>query len=235
MMRDQTKKRDHSRLLLVEGATEQRFIPELVERAIGGVFSWKTGEEVCVYIHIMDGLDRTLGKLKGTVGAELRATNREALGLILDADNSVETRWRMVRKRMLDDVEQLDAKEIPETPPAQGFIANVDLGAPKGPQRLGVWIMPDNQRSGMLETFARDLIGHTTLHEHAEKACKDAKEKHGAQFKDVHKEKAIVHTWLAWQDPPDRQLHQAIRPPMLNPGDPAAQAFVAWFRKLYQV
>lgn len=234
-MRDQTKKRDHSRLLLVEGATEQRFIPELIERGIGEGFSWKTGEEVCVYIHVMDGLDGKLGKLKGTVGAELRATNREALGLLLDADDSVEKRWRQVRARVLADVEQLDAKTIPETPPAQGFIADVDLGAPKGPQRLGVWIMPDNQRSGMLETLARDLIGHTALHDYAEKACKDAKKNHGAAFKKVHEEKAIVHTWLAWQDPPDRQLHQAIQPLMVDPSAPAAQAFITWFRALFRV
>ena len=94
--------------------------------------------------------------------------------------------------------------------------------------------MPDNQRSGMLESLARDLIGHTTLHDYAKKVCEDAKN-HGAKFKEVHEEKAIVHTWLAWQDPPDRQLHQAILPQMLNPDAPAAQAFVAWFRALFRV
>lgn len=233
-MKDQAKKRDHPRLLLVEGATEQRFIPELIERGIGEGFSWKTGEEVRVYIHVMDGLDRKLGKLKGTVGAELRATNREALGLILDADDSVEKRWRKVRERVLDDVEQLDPNDIPEAPPANGFIADVDLGAPKGPQRLGVWIMPDNQRSGMLETLARDLIGDSALHGHAQQACEEAK-RHGARFKKVHEEKAIVHTWLAWQDPPDCQLHQAIQQQMLDPALPAGRMFIDWFRKLFGV
>jgi len=61
-----------------------------------------------------------------------------------------------------------------------------------------------------------------------------AREK-GAKFKENHWDKANIYSWLAWQDPPERQLHQAVMQRILNPGDPKAQLFVNWFKALYDL
>ncbi len=53
--------------------------------------------------------------------------------------------------------------------------------------------------------------------------------------RDAHQHKADIHTWLAWQNPPGRQLHQAVMERILDPKHPKAQIFVNWFRDLYDL
>lgn len=88
----------------------------------------------------------------------------------------------------------------------------------------------------MLETFLGYLLPTDTfdLWELSEKTVDLAKEK-GAPFKETHREKAKIYNWLAWQEPPGRQLHQAIKERILDPQHPEAQRFVNWFRQLYQL
>jgi hypothetical protein len=57
----------------------------------------------------------------------------------------------------------------------------------------------------------------------------------GASFIDNHLDKAFIYTWLAWQNPPGRQIHQAVMEKIFNPQHPKAQMFVTWFRDLYDL
>jgi hypothetical protein len=101
--------------------------------------------------------------------------------------------------------------------------------------RVGVWLMPDNVRAGMLETLLLALrAGDRALHDHARDATAQARAL-GAPFRDAHREKAELHAWLAWQDPPGRQLHDAVRARELPPAPPVTEAFIAWFRKLFEL
>lgn len=95
--------------------------------------------------------------------------------------------------------------------------------------------MPDNIRTGMLETFVLALrVGDPVLHDHARDATSQARVL-GAPFRDTHREKAELHTWLAWQDPPGRQLHDAVRARKLPPAPPVTGPFVAWFRQIFEI
>jgi hypothetical protein len=95
--------------------------------------------------------------------------------------------------------------------------------------------MPDNVRAGMLETLLLALrTGDAVLHDHARDATHQARVL-GAPFRDVHREKAELHAWLAWQDPPGRQLHDAVRARILPPAPPVTDAFISWFRRLFEV
>ena len=96
--------------------------------------------------------------------------------------------------------------------------------------------MPDNKLPGMLETFLGYLLptDNSLLWEFAESTINSAKAI-GAPFTEYHREKARIYSWLAWQKPPGRQLHQAIKERILDPQHPEAQMFVNWFRKLYQL
>ncbi len=97
-------------------------------------------------------------------------------------------------------------------------------------------MMPDNQDRGMLETFLKFLLPNEDegLWQLTEQACQQAIE-NGAPFKGYHTDKAKIHTWLAWQNPPGRQLHNAIMEQILNPTSPEAAPFVKWFTDLFEV
>ena len=89
----------------------------------------------------------------------------------------------------------------------------------------------------MLETFLALFIGDTTsgLWDFVKTHCKEAKAQQNAPYHAVHQDKALIHAWLALQEPPGQQLHSAIIQNILKPDSPQAEPFVKWFRKLYNV
>lgn len=229
-----TEARNHPRLLLVEGDDDKRFVPELVELGIGDGFHWERDGGHVVFIEPQGGVEPLLAP--GTIAAHLSASGREALGVIIDADGPPTMRWNAVRSVLLAELAWLgiDASRVPDIIPPDGFILDVDEGAPGGSRRLGVWIMPDNHQPGMLETLALSLVAEGQLLDLAKRSSSEAT-RLGAPYKPTHLDKAIIHTWLAWQDPPGRQLHDAIKQRMLDPRLPLGQAFIDWFRKLFRV
>lgn len=96
--------------------------------------------------------------------------------------------------------------------------------------------MPDNATRGMMETFllALRVDEQAALRKHAESAV-DLASAHGAAFTPLQRDKALIHTWLAWCDPPGRQLHDAVKQAMLDPTRPYAEPFLAWFKALYEI
>ena len=211
----------YSRKFLVEGNTDMRVVPHLMEA--NGV-EWKRCDEP-VHIKPYAGVEELLKP--GRVAAELQASGLEALGVMVDANGDASARWNQI-KTLCDD--QFD--DLPDRIPQNGLeVRHLETDV-----RFGVWIMPDNQFSGMLEDFLIRLIpeGSRGLYELAER-CADEAARSGAPFKDIHKAKAEIHTWLAWQDEPGRQLHQAVHYRVLDPKRPESQPFVHWFRHLFRV
>ncbi|MDJ0733891.1 MAG: hypothetical protein QNJ47_07360 [Nostocaceae cyanobacterium] len=156
----------------------------------------------------------------------MKASGLTHLGLIVDADDNLSGRWESIKNAC--------SKIIPDFPqelPKTGLIHPTNTGI-----KFGVWIMPDNEMRGMLETFLAYMIPDEsdTLWQYAQEVVKSAKKK-GANFKDVHLDKANIYTWLAWQNSPGRQLHQAIKEQILNPQHPKAQTFFNWFKDLYDL
>jgi hypothetical protein len=72
------------------------------------------------------------------------------------------------------------------------------------------------------------------LWEYAQEVVREAKNK-GATFKESYIDKAEIYTWLAWQNEPGRQIHQAIKYNILNPNNPKVQGFINWFKELYDL
>ncbi|HST61263.1 MAG TPA: DUF3226 domain-containing protein, partial [Longimicrobium sp.] len=52
------------------------------------------------------------------------------------------------------------------------------------------------------------------------------------RFSPVHRSKALIHTWLAWQEQPGSPMGQAIGKRDLDAQAPQAQRFVAWLQRL---
>lgn len=209
----------HPKVLLVEGKQDRFVVPELIEA--NGV-DWGTRKHPVVFIRDYDGYQKLVDP--DVLSTELQASGLSALGIIIDADDNPIGRWESIRNASLRSI-----PDIPETLPENGLIHTTPSGI-----RFGVWIMPDNRMRGMLETFLTYLIPTSTevLWEFAQAVTSEAKSK-GAEFTNPHFDKANIYTWLAWQNPPGRQLHQAIMERILHPTHPNAQRFVTWFKTLY--
>lgn len=209
------------RKLIVEGDQDKRVIPQLIEA--NGITWGETRETSIVYIESY-GSDQFIDET--IISTELKASGRTALGLIIDADNDLSTRWTSIKNACSKSI-----TDLPEEIPESGLICQTAAGV-----KFGVWIMPDNKAQGMLETFLMYLIPNEneSIWQYAQEATKEAKNK-GAAFINAHHDKAYIYTWLAWQDPPGRQLHNAVMERILDPTHPKAQTFVSWFRQLYDL
>ena len=158
------------------------------------------------------------------IGTAVPVSNDRSVGFILDSDQNPRNRWRAVCDRLGE-----FGLELPEEIPNEGFVADVaDYQA-----RVGVWLMPDNQRAGALEHFLRDLVDdNDPLLPLAESSTDSAKES-GAKFPEVDHRKAVLHTWLAWQKDPGLPYGTAIKAQFFRVDSPAALAFVDWYRRVF--
>ncbi|TAF07740.1 MAG: hypothetical protein EAZ77_08800 [Nostocales cyanobacterium] len=210
---------DKSKRLIVEGEQDKRVIPYLMEA--NGI-PWKKGNEpVDIKPYGGDGFIDPY-----RISARLKETGLTHLGLMLDADDDASDRWQSIRNACLQSI-----PNIPEQIPETGLIINI-----KDEKKFGVWIMPDNQMKGMLETFLAYMIPgeNEPLWQYTHEVVVEAKVR-GAKFINSHIDKAYIYSWLAWQNPPGRQLHNAIEEKILDPQHPKAQVFINWFKTLYDL
>jgi hypothetical protein len=206
-------------LLLVEGKEDQYAIASLMSHHV----SWGSSpQEWPVRIKDLDGVENLLAD--GVVSAHAKQSGLENLGIMLDADLDCGPRWERLQKLCRE-----VAPECPASLPPSGMICEYAPG-----RRLGAWVMPDNRAVGMLETMLALLVPSAAvpLWEFATGTCGQARDL-GAPFHSVHVDKARLHTWLAWQDPPGQPLGRALLSRCLSPDAPAAGLFVQWFKTLY--
>lgn len=209
----------YPRVLLVEGKQDRFVIPEVIEA--NGI-NWGTSKNPVVFIREYDGYQKLVNP--DVISTELQASGLSALGIMVDADDNPVGRWQSIRNASLKSI-----PDLPEALPEEGLIHTTPTGI-----QFGIWMMPDNKMRGMLETFLTYMIptDSEVLWQFAQSATNEAQRK-GAVFTDTHFDKANIYTWLAWQDPPGRQLHQAVMERILHPNHPKAQRFVTWFKTLY--
>ncbi|MCI5166463.1 MAG: hypothetical protein D3903_10275 [Candidatus Electrothrix sp. GM3_4] len=208
----------HEKLLLVEGPDDKAVISALVKRY--GIECGDRNENQTVTIKTLEGL----GKLKEKVSVEFKDSSVKTIGIVLDADKNPDNRWQSIRNCLTERYQNL-----PKSLPQDGLIH-------PGDKKVGVWIMPNNQEAGMLETFLQFSLpdGNEKLWAFTEQCCKQAKEQ-GAPFRECHADKAKIHTWLAWQDPPGKQLYTAVTKRIFDSTSPQARIFMQWFQKLFEV
>ena len=127
----------------MEGETDKSVIPYLMEA--NGV-AWPDPPRSPVFIEPSGSVDELLQP--GVIEIELAASGLEALGVVVDANGDAAGRW--------DDVKTWCSSEfadLPEQIPAGGLEVVHSDGV-----RFGVWIMPDNRLTGMLEDFLVQLV-----------------------------------------------------------------------------
>lgn len=131
----------NERLLLVEGQADKRVLCEVFEKGTG--LKWEPKPKHYL-VDIQDCGD-DLSVLK-QMDVRWKESGRKFLGIVIDADTS--PRWSEVRRHAPAEIRE----KLPDTLPAEGLVFEANNG-----RRFGVWIMPDNQSPGMLETFLAEL------------------------------------------------------------------------------
>ena len=178
-------------------------------------------------------IETTGGKdvLLADVELGVRASSGRAVGFVLDADLSLQDRWRSISTHLLQ-----AGVAPPPAIPANGFVGE----SREYRARVGVWLMPDNreegeQGEGTLERFLETLVEDADpLFPYAQQATMEARAVHGAGYPDGDVRKAVLHAWLAWQQEPGLPYGTAIRAGYFRHDSPIAVHFVAWFRRMFE-
>ncbi len=207
-------------ILRVEGKDDRYVIEHLLSRH--GI-DWQIVE----IKYSNDGDEDSGGKnlLLDGMRTLVTTSTGKSVGFVLDANGVASNRWRAVRDRLGD-----LGLALPDKIPEGGFVGD----ALKVKTRVGVWLMPDNRRSGALEEFLGNLVDDKDgLLQHAESSTAEAL-RLGASFPDAKRRKAVLHAWLAWQRRPGLPYGLAITAHYFQHDSPAALSFVDWFRRVFE-
>jgi hypothetical protein len=168
-----------------------------------------------VHIKRFDGVDDIIARFT----TESKASDLESIAVVVDADDDVGSRWSKLSSLL----SRMGCGGVPKEISREGVVSHI----PDGP-KVGIWIMPDNRSTGMVEDFAIRLIPANDpvlpLVDKFLEGIPDAIR----PFSLKHKAKARIYTWLAVRKVPGRPLGQAISNKDLDYGSPDGAAFVKW-------
>jgi hypothetical protein len=87
----------------------------------------------------------------------------------------------------------------------------------------------------MLETFLQHLIPESQrkLLGYADTVTEKAKKDYAAPYKDCHKDKAVIHTFLSWMDEPGKPFGISFKDKSFDANSPAALEFIKWIKELF--
>ena len=196
----------HPRVLLVEGRDDERVVQSICE---------VHRESPSFQILIKEGIDPLLK----SISIELKVDDREAIGILADANDDINARWQSIRSRMPDRI------DLPERPISGGIIV-------ESQPRVGVWLMPDNASPGQLEDFVQRMIPtDDTIWPLAERYIDDIPTP-DRKFPPSKISRAKLYAWLAARQDP-RRMGEAIRTRDLATDGALCQQFVSWLRRLF--
>ena len=201
---------DGSHVLLVEGEDDKHVVRHLCNRSEK---DWK------FEIIPGDGWEN----LRGTIGAQIRASGRKVIGIIVDADDDVDARWCAVARRL----EQAGLVDVPSEPVPDGTI----IPSQKRIPRIGIWMMPDNELPGELEDFIARMIPRDDAIWPLSQKYIDCIPEAERKFKSKKKRRAQVHAWLATRAKP-RPMGTAITAQDLQM-EANSQKLIDWLQRLF--
>jgi len=209
------------KLLIVEGIDDKYVISRLLQRR---KINYQQFE-----IHDAGGIKPSLN----TFCIAIKSGNYENIGIVVDSDTDLLKRWQEIKNILTTE----GYKQIPQNPSSKGtIIVDTEEELPT----VGIWIMPNNQTTGMLEDFISFLVPTDDellpiAQNQINKIIKAGKNR----FSQAHKSKAIIHTWLAWQEMPGTQLGKAITYRFIKSqqyilDDGKASDFINWLQDLFK-
>lgn len=163
--------------------------------------------------------------LLSSIPVRLKESGVNTIGILIDADTDIMNRWESVRQQL----NKAGYTSVPTTISKEGYIHKEN-----GKVTIGVWLMPDNNTNGMLEDFIRFLIpDRDALLPIAESTLDSIESESLNNYSSIHKSKALIHTWLAWQEVPGTPMGLGITKRYLDPDVKECSAFVGWIKSLF--
>ena len=199
------------RLLLVEGPDDQHVVRHLWER--------RHGRGLPFQISPRGGVEGVIESIRD----EARALGRQALGILVDANDSPATRWQAISDRLAS-----VGIQTPAAPHPNGTIIEAADDTP----RIGIWMMPDNQSPGELEDFVAQMIpGGDPVWPLSQNYIDGIPAVH-RKFASGKILRAKIHAWLATREDP-RQMGLAIRTRDLDINGALCTRFTDWLDRLF--
>ena len=165
-------------------------------------------------------------KLLEQISVQLKSSpDFKTLGIVVDADENSQNRWQSIKDK-LKSVGFSNLKELPK----EGLIVE------NNDQKVGVWIMPNNDLGGMLEDFIAFLVpeNDALLVEVDTHLC-NIERKNINKYTPIHRSKARIHSWLACQQEPGTPLGQSITASYFkNIDHVTGQLFITWLKNLFE-
>ena len=198
------------RVLLVEGQSDRHVVQHLCFRS-ESVPQFRTEEK--------GNIDQLLASIR----PEVRVSDRKALGILLDANEDPNSRWRAVADRL-----KQESIEVPRSPESTGTLIDESSRSP----RIGIWLMPDNRSPGELEDFVSEMIPEADpVWPRAQRYIEDIPEEE-RKFTGKKIQRAKLHAWLATREDP-KLMGAAIRARDLQVDGPLSTTFADWLRRLF--
>lgn len=203
------------KILLVEGNDDEHVIKHLCGNRNGPQL-----DEIKPHGNVERLLESLPVRLKASAEGEI-------VGVVIDADTDPKARWQSLEDRL----HQVGYQNVPGSPSPEGTIIDPPIGTLL--PRVGIWIMPDNQSTGILESFLRFLVSAGSgLFNHVESSVASIPDGE-LRFSQLAEPKALIHTWLAWQEEPGRAMGTAITARYLDPDVAQVDVLVSWLNRLY--
>lgn len=217
------------RLLLVEGDADKRFFDAICKsqgldtevqvappKEVGGQHNTKQGVIKHLSVLVKQLEDGSIKRLSVVVDADYE--DEHGLGFT----RTVEQVTNVVKKLGFD-----SAKEVDE---AHGGLV---FPHSDGLADLGLWVMPDNRREGMLEDWIKQCIiqAEQPLFQHAVKVIESLAQH---KFKSIHRSKAEVATWLAWQKLPGRGPYYALEEQLIDSKNALFLGLTNWLAHMFR-
>ena len=145
----------------------------------------------------------------------MKVSGIESIGVVIDADDAAAaSRWQSIRAMLRN----IGYAHVDSDPDLKGTVVHAD-----GLPAVGVWIMPDNSLGGALEDFVARLIPSGDMLWPKAQNCVASIEPEARLF--TNESKAVMHTWLAWQQEPGVLMGSALKRQYLDAGSLHATDF----------
>ena len=213
-------------ILLVEGEADRGFFEALCRMlSISADVRVATSKDTGGAHNTKEGV---LSHLTSALLPQLQDGQLKRIGVVVDADRAAHgSGYAATLQRFTDALAQGGYQSNPAA--ASGLVFTHQDGLAD----LGLWVMPNNADEGMLEDWIKPCVhpGEGTLYKHAELSI-DAIPG-GPKFQPLHRSKAEVATWLAWQKKPEHGLYNAAQPDLLNTSAPLFTELHAWLKHVF--
>ncbi len=165
-----------------------------------------------------------INKLFTQIPVRLKQSGFETLGIIIDADTEIKIRWSTLKS-----IFSKQGVFFPDEIPNDGLILKTNNVT------LGVWIMPNNDLNGMLEDFISFLIPkEDKLLPVANQTLETIEKEKLNKYIRAHKSKALIHSWLSWQEEPGTPMGLAITKKFLITQEEICKKLISWLSTTFQ-